>query len=198
MSTPPATLWGMAETWFTSDLHLGHDFVARHRGFSSHEEHDAELARRWDKRVRDGDEVWVLGDVAMNGWYMRLDWFRDRPGIKHLVLGNHDRAHPSQRNAHAHMSAYLDNFSTVQTAAKVSGFLLSHFPYDGEGEGRRDDEDRHTQWRLRDEGTPLLHGHLHDTITGRLSLRRTPMIHVGLDAWGLRPATLHEVRTVFA
>lgn len=181
----------MSEIWLTSDTHLGHDFVSRLRGFDSHVEHDAHLARRWDRKVRDGDEVWVLGDVALNGWFARMEWFADRPGIKHLVLGNHDRAHPSQRNAHDHIAAYARVFTTVQTAASLKGLLLSHFPYDGDR-----GKDRQTQWRLRDEGVPLAHGHLHDDVTARLSQRGTPMVHVGLDAWGLAPVTLHEVRSL--
>lgn len=185
----------MSETWLTSDTHLGHDFVARLRGFEDHAEHDAHLARKWDKRVREGDEVWVLGDVAMNGWQQRLDWFTERPGIKHLVLGNHDRAHPSQRNAHLYSDQYRGRFSTVQTAATLrrGKLLLSHFPYGGEGVTRDEAKpERYSQWRLRDEGVPLLHGHVHDTITGRLSQRGTPMLHVGPDAWGLAPVTLHD------
>lgn len=186
----------MSETWLTSDTHLGHDFVARLRGFEDHAEHDAEIARRWDKRVRDGDEVWVLGDVSMNGWYMRLDWFRDRPGTKHLVLGNHDRAHPSQRNAKQYQRAYLNLFESVHTAASLRNgkILLSHFPYDGEGATRDPSKpDRYSQWRLRDEGLPLAHGHTHDDVRFRWSAKGSPMYHAGLDAWGLAPVTIHDL-----
>lgn len=181
----------MGEIWLTSDIHLGHDFVARHRGFATSGKHDSHLARTWDRRIRDDDEVWVLGDVALNGWAERMQWFANRPGIKHLVLGNHDRAHPINRNAHVHLRTYARVFDSVQTAARMKGLLLSHFPYDGDR-----GEDRHTQWRLRDEGVPLVHGHLHDDVTVRRSQKGTPMVHVGLDAWGLAPVTLHQVRSL--
>lgn len=185
----------MSETWLTSDTHLGHDKVAQIRGFEDHREHDEHLARRWDKRVCDGDEVWVLGDLAMNGWADRIAWFTQRPGIKHLVLGNHDRAHPMHRNSHKHLRTFLAVFETVQTSASMRNgrLLLSHFPYDGEGVTRdADKHERGTQWRLRDEGVPLLHGHVHDAITVRPSLRHTPMLHVGPDAWDMAPVTLHD------
>lgn len=185
----------MSETWLTSDTHLGHDFVARLRGFDGHEEHDAALARKWDKRVRPDDDVWVLGDVAMNGWRDRLAWFTERPGVKHLVLGNHDRAHPMHSRAWAYAGEYLSVFATVQTSARLSGGLLaSHFPYSGEGATRADgSKDRATQWRLRDEGAPLAHGHVHDAIRYRESDKGTPMLHVGLDAWDLAPVTIHDL-----
>lgn len=186
----------MAETWLTSDLHLGHDFVARLRGFDDHQDHDTTIARNWDRRVQPGDQVWVLGDVAMNGWAARLNWFTQRPGTKHLVLGNHDRAHPLHRSAHAHLRTYLEVFETVQVAAQLRhrgrSLLLSHFPYGGEGETRTEHEDRYTQWRLRDEGGVLLHGHVHDTVRVRRSAADSTMVHVGLDAWGLAPVTLTE------
>jgi hypothetical protein len=36
-------------------------------------------------------------------------------------------------------------------------YLLSHFPYDGEG--RAEVTERHTQWRLRDLGSTLRFAH---------------------------------------
>ena len=185
----------MSETWLTSDTHLGHDFVAHLRGFENHVEHDAELARRWDKRVREGDEVWVLGDVAMNGWRDRIAWFADRPGVKHLVLGNHDRAHPMHTRAWDHARDYLRVFASVQTCARLrKGLNASHFPYDGEGVTREQGvKDRASGWRLRDEGVPLAHGHVHDDVRFRRSAKGSPMHHVGLDAWGLAPVTIHDL-----
>lgn len=187
----------MPQTWLTSDTHLGHGFVAALRGFASPEEHDMAVAHNWDRRVHDRDVVWVLGDVALGGWRDRLPWFAERPGTKHLVLGNHDRAHPMLRNAHAHQKTYLSVFDSVQTAASLRHdgrtVLLSHFPYDGEGNSRDEDADRASQWRLRDEGRLLLHGHVHDDVRARVSVRGTLMGHVGLDAWELSPVTLPDI-----
>ena len=184
----------MSETWLTSDTHLGHDLVARLRGFEDSDSHDRAVASKWDKQVRAEDEVWVLGDVAMNGWLGRLSWFAQRPGTKHLVLGNHDRAHPAHSRGHAYIADYLTVFATVQTAARLRGGLLaSHFPYAGEGQARPGKKDRSTQWRLRDEGAPLAHGHVHDAVRYRTSPAGTPMYHVGLDAWDLSPVTIHDL-----
>ena len=186
----------MSEIWFTSDTHLGHKKVAELRGFEDTDEHDAFLAARWDKRVRDDDEVWVLGDIALGGWATRIEWFAQRPGIKHLVLGNHDRAHPLNKNAHDHLRYFLDYFKTVQTIANVrykgGVYLSSHFPYDGEGATREDAEQRHTQWRPRDEGATLFHGHVHDSVKFRRSQAGSPMVHVGLDAWNLSPVNIND------
>lgn len=45
--------------------------------------------------------------------------------------------------------------------------------------------ERYPEYRLRDTGKPLLHGHVHDAwrVHGR-------QINVGLDQWDLRPVSL--------
>ena len=52
------------QVWYTADLHIGHRLVAGPRGFDTPEDHDAELARRWDSDVAVSDTVWVLGDIS--------------------------------------------------------------------------------------------------------------------------------------
>ena len=80
--------------------------------------------------------------------------------------------------------------------------LLSHFPYEGD----HTTEERATQFRLRDEGLWLVHGHTH--LTNRLGPNpryltimdaatggpgkpdpRGREVHAGLDAWDLRPVS---------
>lgn len=186
----------MPNIWFTSDLHLGHELVATKRGFIDSAEHDTAIARRWDRQVQPDDEVWVLGDVAMNGWRDRMEWVAERPGTKHLVLGNHDRAHPLHSRAHEYARDYLAVFDTVQTAARVNlngiTVLASHFPYTGDRE-----HERFTQWRLRDEGKYLVHGHTH--LPDRLTITPlgTAQLHVGLDAWRFDLVHHHTVKMMF-
>ena len=52
--------------------------------------------------------------------------------------------------------------------------------------------DPQTQWRLRDAGNPVLHGHTHSTEKVSFSACGTPQLHVGWDAWG-RPVRFHEI-----
>ena len=51
-------------TYFTSDLHFGHENILRFdkRPFSSIKEHDEELIKRWNAKVKPGDTVYILGD----------------------------------------------------------------------------------------------------------------------------------------
>lgn len=180
---------------FTSDLHFGHRLVSGLRGFATTEDHDDAICDNWVDLVRKDDVVWVLGDLTVSRAEYALTRLAALPGTKHLVLGNHDRGHPMHRGAHRWQRTYLDVFDSAQPFARrrVEGrqVLISHFPYEGDTDGR--DEDRLAQYRLPDHGLALIHGHTHSAARLTFTARATPQVHVGLDAWGLRPVTLETV-----
>jgi calcineurin-like phosphoesterase family protein len=153
----------MGNVFFTSDLHLNHTFVAGTRDFDSSEAHDEALIERFNKIITKRDQLWVLGDVFMGSVTEGLKQVDRLNGIKHLVLGNHDAAHPLHKKSHTKQRRFLEVFESVhvheQHVIHGQKVLLSHFPFQGD---HADREDRHTQWRLPDEGLPLLHGHVHD------------------------------------
>lgn len=168
-----------ARVWYTSDLHFGHKKCATFRGFETTEEHDRALMRTWNDTVGPGDTVWVLGDVALGKGSLR--WVGLLNGTKHLIAGNHDTCWPGHREAHKQQWKYLDYFASVQPFARrrVDGteFLLSHFPYVAD----HHETSRYLQYRLRDDGLPLVHGHTH---SAEIYNRERPrQIHVGWDAW---------------
>ena len=179
-------------TFFTSDLHLGHQLVSDMRGFTTTGSHDEALAQRWDAAINRNDAVWVLGDISGGGrgsQLAALDWLSQRPGKKHLVSGNHDTVHPMHLTAHTVLPDYLRVFETVQSAARRQiakrNCLLSHFPYTTNALVDRRD---FSQWQLPDRGDWLLHGHIHRDVQ-----QVGHQIHVGLDAWGLAPVLLDTI-----
>ena len=193
--------------FFTSDLHIRHDLVVRERGFFhehpqsgefgldfvvvDHDAYEAQLADNWDSRVKKDDIVYVLGDIAMNPKKGAFEWLAKRPGNKVLISGNHDATHPMHSSWMQALRnpAWRDTFDVIssQGSVKIGGqkVLLSHFPYEGEGD--REIEDRHVEWRLRDMGIPLLHGHTHSTT----EIDHGHSLHVGLDSWNLE--LVHEL-----
>ena len=183
-----------SETWFTADLHIGHKLIADKRGFSDPAAHDDVLAMHWDVTVAPADTVWVLGDISGGGrgsQQRALAWIAARPGVKHLVAGNHDGVHPMYPGAHKMMAAYLGVFASVQQSARrrLAGrdLLMSHFPY-LESVESDDIHSRFDQWRMPGLGSWLIHGHLH-------SIRQLGdhSIHVGVDAWDLRPVSINRI-----
>jgi calcineurin-like phosphoesterase family protein len=177
--------------FFTSDTHFLHSMVAKLRGFASSEEHDEEVIARWNAVVRPDDFVWHLGDVGLGKELGVLACASHLNGVKHLVTGNHDLAWPGHRDSRKHQRLWLDYFESVQAFAKVriaaQTVLLSHFPYEHGGDHTT--EERYPQFRLPDLGGWLLHGHTHQP--QRMDGPRS--VHVGLDAWGLRPASDTEI-----
>ena len=180
--------------WFLADPHAGHSLAARERGFGDDvEAHDAwirQMLRRLTTAYP-GAVLFLLGDLAFAGWRDRL-WNFAVPGLEvHVILGNHDRPHPLNRNGRGYLAEYMSVFRSVQLFDQVREFSLSHFPYDGDNT----EDERFAKWRLRDGGRPLLHGHTHSKQKVSLSAKGTLQIHVGVDAWR-RPVSLHEVREI--
>ena len=187
-------------TYFTSDIHYEHRLLSFLRGFDSPEAHDDSFDEMWRSTVGKNDLVWILGDLHMSGYRPALERMAALPGRKRIVLGNHDAAHPMHRTAGAAFGPFTDVFEQVTTAAtiRLNGrkVLSSHFPYDGEG--RRTGSERFTQWRLKDLGEPLLHGHTHAPDRATRSASGSLQVHVGLDAWDFRLAAETEVLDLVA
>jgi calcineurin-like phosphoesterase family protein len=182
-------------TWLTSDLHFRHRKVAALRGFASIDEHDEAIVANWNALVRPVDIVWVLGDITLGNAKLAWPYVDQLAGTKHLVAGNHDVVHPMHRDARRHQPGWLEHFATVQPLARVrcegEDVLFAHHPYDGDsGPGDRD-----MQYRLRDMGKILVHGHVHGNghqVT--FSRQGTLQIHVGLDDHDLKPVDLGWVQ----
>lgn len=172
--------------WRTSDTHLCHPGEALRRGFASRDEHDKVIIANWNETVGLDDIVWHHGDVGLGPEDKFLEMAAQLNGEKHLIAGNHDRPWPGHRNAHKHQRRWLEVFASVQPFARFSvdgqQVLATHLPYRGQGDSTG--EERYSQFRLTDEGLPLLCGHVHREwkISGR-------QINVGLDAWDLRPVS---------
>jgi calcineurin-like phosphoesterase family protein len=127
----------MSKTYVISDLHLGHENLAIHRGFASAREQDNMILLNWNLLVTKYDKVLILGDVAMNKkFYPFLD---NLNGNKHVILGNHDL--PKYTNE------LLKHVKTVCGMFQKSGHILTHCPI------------HESQF---DRFTKNIHGHLHE------------------------------------
>lgn len=188
----------MSDVFYTSDLHFGHVYMAKLRGFSSVEAHDNHIVESWNRAVTKRDHVWILGDLALGG---PKDWWEPvirLNGTKHLVFGNHDEGWAGNRGAYSkrfHYTCAGGTFASVQDFAvrKIGGVhvMLSHFPYEGDHSER----DRYLGFRLRDCEAPILHGHTHSAGVVSLTAKRTLQVHVGWDAWH-RPVSTNEIHHI--
>ena len=184
-------------TYFTSDVHFIHPRVSQIRGFASPGEHDAAVVSSIRSVVTAHDELFIVGDLNVGRYSEALALAQTLPGTKHLILGNHDVAFPGLRGHHSKLRAALEVFETVQLhdqiRTAVGPVMISHFPYTGDH-----GPDRFTEWRLRDSGRPIIHGHTHGTEKVTRTKAGTVQVHVGLDAWGLRPVPLATIEELIS
>lgn len=109
----------MGNVRFIGCLHLGHEWMARHRGFQDSSYHDDYLIKEWNKVVNKKDLTYILGDVTMekSEHYHLLDKLNGR---KIVVMGNHD--------LHQHTRELLKHVESVAGMIDYKGFCLTHCP----------------------------------------------------------------------
>lgn len=142
----------MRDYWLISDTHFGHQNIIKYcnRPFSSTEEMDEHMVERWNSVVKDGDNVYHLGDVYMGGSRGYIDTLLGRlKGRKRLLLGNHDNGRDQLLQRH---------FKKIDLWRKMGewGLLLTHVPVHPStlGESRFDTGDDDTRFIN-------VHGHIH-------------------------------------
>ena len=191
----------MPRKFFSSDPHLGHEGIAKWRGFESAAAHDEHLIGRWNAVVEPDDEVTVLGDVALGVIAESLPKVARLNGRKRLICGNHDRVSPAfwyesdakrARSIEKFAPLYRDVFSEVSTEfgndiVRGHAVLLSHFPYEGDST----EKERFIEFRPSNRGQWLLHGHVHD----RWKLR-DKQVNVGVDAWQMVPVSESQLSAI--
>ncbi len=198
--------------FFISDPHFGHSLMARLRGFSSVSEHDRFLYNAWLDKLPENQQIslWILGDNHCGGEPEEkaalelLSRFRmellERKGSLvefHGLLGNHDLAHPKFRDGHIRLKNYYQVYDSIQTTCSMiigkQQVMLNHFPY----EGNKYDNEWMDQYRLRDLGRPLIHGHTHSSELVSYTRNGTLQLCVNVEACpDFAPLSLLEIESL--
>jgi len=131
----------MGTVRFIADLHLSHLNMAIRRGFSTIEEHDEHIITKWNSVVNKRDVTYILGDITMekSSPYHLINRLN---GIKHVVLGNHDR-----RQDVNELLKYVDS---VAGMVSYKGNILTHCPIH--------------PMELEHRFPINIHGHIHDKV----------------------------------
>lgn len=192
----------MVQHYFTADLHLCHEKVAKIRGFDSVPDHDYSVIKALSKVAHSGNQIYILGDISGGGrestalGTLALT-FMHKDADLHLICGNHDSFHPMHRHYAKNRESALLNaaFKTVDTLGTFrhnkGKVMLSHFPYAGDR-----GEDRYPEYRLNDVGKPIVHGHTHSENVVSYSDKGSLQLCVSLDAWDMKPVPKHTLATV--
>jgi len=164
----------MATVRFIADLHLSHTNMATRRGFSTVEEHDEHIIERWNSVVHKRDVTYILGDVTMekSAPYALLNRLN---GLKHVVLGNHDRRQDVKK--------LLEYVESVAGMTQYKGVILTHAPI----------HTRELEYRFKYN----VHGHIHNNQVmkeaGRMRIPDERYICVSCERVSYLPKTLEEL-----
>lgn len=115
----------MSNTFFLSDLHLGHknilEFAGKYRNFGklqSVDEHDEWVIEQINSVVTKRDKLFLLGDICFNGNKLHMLARINTINIE-LILGNHDKFE---------LSSYYPYVSKIHGFRKYRDYWLSHAP----------------------------------------------------------------------
>lgn len=142
--------------YYISDLHFYHENLLTKmdkRGFASCDEMHEYMLKKWNDKVREQDEVVILGDVSMERGKLTDVMLQQLKGHLFLVTGNHDKFLQDRRFDASRFEWIKPYAEWNDNGKKV---VLCHYPvfcYNG-------------QYRLDREGNPktyMLYGHVHDS-----------------------------------
>lgn len=167
--------------WLSSDLHFGHDreFIYKPRGFNSVDEMNEAIVERFNKLVRPGDDLYLLGDLCLGDPEKAMEYLNKLNGRKYIIYGNHDT---DRRKS---MFWKLDNVANCADALSFKygkyHFYLSHYPT--------------ITGNLQNENLAKmmlnLYGHTHQTSNFFHDLPYC--YHVGVDSHGCYPVDLDMI-----
>ena len=189
--------------FFTSDAHFYHFNVIKYcnRPFATVEEMNEKLILNWNSAVSPEDTVYVLGDFSLA--IRPVEIFTSRlNGTKYLVPGNHCWCHSYNKKARGEgkLQKWIDKYNECgwivlpeQTTLDIPGVAiinLCHHPYT---DPKDTHHDKYANWRPKDDGRWLLHGHSHSLTQTGIERR---MIDCGVDAWDYKPVSIEEIKKI--
>jgi calcineurin-like phosphoesterase family protein len=196
--------------YYSSDWHLGHVNMTRAgkdlcgRPFDTPDEMNEAIVTYANEATKPEDELYILGDIAMGKLDESLPWLTRVHCRLILLPGNHDRfsfAYQRKGDRSAKVAREAERYGQygdvwLETEGKPSEFIapfispsgwpvkMSHYPYVGDSHG----EDRHSDMRPRQEGSALIHGHVHEEWQ-----TRDNMFNVGVDVNNFKPVSEEEL-----
>ncbi len=173
--------------WFTSDTHFGHKNIIKYckRPFSSSEDMDEEMIKRWNERISPKDEVYFLGDFTLTSdeeYIMNI--FSRLNGLVRLMRGNHDywldetRIHPKSKSGRIAfiqplVSIKLDHPDLINPKGHLP-IVLCHYSI--------------RNWEMAHYGSWHLWGHSHGVLEGF-----GKSFDIGVDTNNFYPYSLDEI-----
>lgn len=187
----------MSQIWFTSDQHFGHRNIIKYsnRPFRDVDHMTTELINRHNSAVAKEDTVWHLGDFALDEKLVK-PLLSKLNGVHHLISGNHDRCHSCHSRSTSAKRRYesygfKEIYEQIMLDLPPLGeVMLCHMPYEGDSRENL----RYMEFRPKDEGKLLLHGHVHEKWRFRNRIDTSlSLINIGVDQWNYTPVSTDQI-----
>lgn len=179
----------MDNVFITSDTHFSHENIIKYcnRPFSTVEEMNEEMIRRWNETVRKDDIVWHLGDFCFGKKENIAKILPRLNGRINLILGNHDH---HKKDYYRFPYTKIDEHGQVVTDYSRRGFcdvydrpilinnfyFLSHAP---------------VQWIRDDLPFANIYGHVHNMEMYNTFTKNTCCVCV--ERWDYKPVAFKTI-----
>ena len=173
-------------TFFTADLHFGHDNIIKFcdRPFENVADMTRTLISNWNSRVSNDDHVYIVGDLFYGGrdaagQQEAIEVVRKLNGILHLVAGNHDFPYLKNTDYH-YLFADVDHLRYLSHEGER--IFLCHYPL--------------AEWSGFFRGSWHIYGHIHNAKNSAFQYMRTldNALNAGVDICDFMPVTFQELK----
>lgn len=174
--------------FYISDFHWGHQEMVNYDNcpFDTIEEQEEAIIRNWNKRVRQQDTGYILGDVSYKPRDETLDTLAQLNGNVIVLKGNHDRwIQPA--------NDYCPDCLTIKDEAfgQETYVFLCHYPC--------------AVWDREHDGGVHIYGHVHSRMNNDGTMRHAVLDHYDMERafncgcmipyMDYTPRTLYEIMT---
>ena len=174
----------MSNIWFTSDTHFCHQpsFVWEPRGFTNVEEMNEAIVERWNSVVKPEDEVYHLGDFALNDIDAAIPYINRLNGTIRWIIGNHDTDKKRVKIVDECPNVWEIGYADLIKYDKKFSIYMSHYPTFT----ANFDDKKFSQHVI------AIHGHIHSK--NNWMIPTNPFLyHVGVDSHNCTPVHIDEV-----
>lgn len=161
--------------YFISDTHFGHENVIKfcERPYSTVDEMDEDLVIKWNNKVTNKDDVYIIGDMFFKNSYDPEEILSKLRGRKYLILGNHDKWFEDKYKKY-----FISVSEMYRFKYNKKRYVLCHYPL------------------MTYVGDYMIFGHIHNTKDLsfiNLLQSNTNILNAGVDINNYEPVTLDEL-----
>lgn len=172
--------------YFTSDTHFFHSQVINFckRPFNCVEEMNEQLVQNWNKTVKPGDLIYILGDVSFGNVQDTNQILSRLNGQKYLIYGNHDQLIRKKKELQEHF-VWCKDLARIKPLInnEKQDIVLCHYAM------RVWEKSHYGSWQLFGHSHGGLSDHGEDVIPVH-SLQ----VDVGVDVWNYTPVSIKEIK----